>query len=249
MKLRGVLFDMGGTLLHFTEPGKSWEDMEKLGALGVYRYLSEQNFSLPPESDALGAAWEYAHKMWTSLDSFPVTDLKLGRQLGLMARLWGVPDLAPETYDALALAYMTEVRRHVHPLDGAEETLRALHDQGLRIGLISNTVWAGPFHEQDLERYRLTPYFDTMVFSADVDLWKPHQEVFQTALKAMNLKAEEAAFVGDSLYFDVWGAQQAGMRGVWIRQPIPWFPDNISVTPDAVIQSLPELLGVVDLWR
>ena len=32
MGLRGVIFDMGGTLLHYSPPGQDWESMERLGA-------------------------------------------------------------------------------------------------------------------------------------------------------------------------------------------------------------------------
>ena len=69
------------------------------------------------------------------------------------------------------------------------------------------------------------------------------------ALDAMGLEPEQAAYVGDSLYFDVWGAQQAGLRGVWIEQPDPWLPEGIEVTPDATVRELPELLDVARAWR
>ena len=32
MPIRGVIFDLGGTLLHYKEAGTTWEDMEKRGA-------------------------------------------------------------------------------------------------------------------------------------------------------------------------------------------------------------------------
>jgi len=55
--------------------------------------------------------------------------------------------------------------------------------------------------------------------------------------------------VGDSLYFDVWGAQQAGLRAVWIEQRHRWMPDGLEATPDATIQSLAQLVTVVEQWR
>jgi putative hydrolase of the HAD superfamily len=90
---------------------------------------------------------------------------------------------------------------------------------------------------------------DDQVFSADAGAWKPHRDIFEMELTALALKPEEAIFVGDSLYFDVWGAQQAGLRGVWIEQKVRWLPDGLEVTPDAIIQNLPELLDVIETWR
>ena len=115
----------------------------------------------------------------------------------------------------------------------------------MKIGLISNTTWPGEFHRQDMERYGLISFFDHLIFSADEKAWKPHQEVFQRSLAALGLSPHEAVFVGDSLFFDVWGAQQAGLRGVWIEQDQRWQPAGMDIQPDATIRRLPELLDVV----
>lgn len=247
MALRGVLFDMGGTLLHFSPPGESWERMEKLGALGVYRHLSEQKYLLPPEQEALELAWTYARDLWGDLNAHSPKNLKLGYQMGLLAGQWGVANLGEEITEALALAYMAAVRAYVRPLDGAAETLSALRARGLRVGLISNTMWPGTNHVPDLEQHGLIDYLECLIFSADVEVWKPNKEIFQLGLEKFDLLPNEAAYVGDSMYFDIFGAQQAGMRGVWIEQPSPWLPD-VKVTPDATIKILPELLDVVDGW-
>ena len=54
-----------------------------------------------------------------------------------------------------------------------------------------------------------------------------------------------AVFVGDRPYDDVFGAKQAGLRGVLRRNR---FMPGYDVEPDAVIDTLPELLGLVDGW-
>jgi putative hydrolase of the HAD superfamily len=247
MPLRGVLFDMGGTLLYFSPPGESWERMEKIGALGVYRHLIELKYVLPPEQEALEVAWNYARNLWGDLNSYPAKDLKLGYQMGLLAGQWGISGLAADLTEALALAYMNAVRIYVRPLEGAVETLRALRERGLRVGLISNTMWPGASHLPDLELHGLIDYLECLIFSGDVEAWKPNKEIFQLGLSEFDLAPDEAVYVGDSMYFDIWGAQQAGMRGVWIEQPSPWLPD-VKVTPDATIKTLPELLTIVDKW-
>lgn len=249
MALRGVLFDMGGTLLHYTPPGETWEEMEKVGARAVYHHLHQLGHTLPPEDDALATAWDHALMLWGSLDRQDVKELKTDRQMALVAEKWGVHAPTAELVDELAGVYMAAIQSTVRPLDGAEATLRALRDSGLRVGLISNTHWPGEAHVYDLDRFGLTDYLEHLVFSSDAEAWKPARDVFEMGLQGLDLEAGEAIYVGDSLYFDVWGAQQAGLRGVWIEQPHHWLPDGITVEPDATITTLPDLLDVIQPWR
>ena len=249
MSLRGVIFDMGGTLLHFTPEGKSWEESEKIGNGAVYAYLRKLEYTLPPEQEALEAAWEVTRDTWAGIEHADVKSLKLDTVLGVIAQGWGAADLPGDVYQDMAAAYMGAIQPYVRPLDGVEEMLRTLRDDGLRLALISNTFWPGNVHVQDLERFGLLPYFERLIFPSDAEAWKPNNGVFFQALEALEVAPDEAAYVGDSLYFDVWGAQQAGLRSVWIEQPDPWLPDGIEVTPDATIRTLPELPGIVREWN
>jgi HAD superfamily hydrolase (TIGR01549 family) len=250
MPVRGVIFDMGGTLLHYTPPGMDWEETEKLGAASVYRVLREHNCSLLPEDEALPLAWDHAREMWFSLiENYDAKVLKLDVQLNDLAARWGAQNLPDDVARQLPSAYMTAIQAAVRPLEGAVDTLHTLHDQGMHLGLISNTVWPGSVHVEDLDRHGLIPYLEHLIFSADVEAWKPYPEVFQMSLAALDLAPDEAVYVGDSLYFDVYGAQQAGLRGVWIEQSHRWLPDGIEVTPDATIQTLPDLLNVLAGWN
>lgn len=252
MALRGVIFDLGGTLLHYNAPNMTWEDTEKKGARSVYILLHEEGYALPPEKEALNAAWNYAITMWNTLlrPDHDVKALKLDVQLQRMVeQAWRAGPIPDSIGARLAQAYMDTVQTHVHPLEGAAITLRTLRDQGLRVGLISNTVWPGTAHRADLERFGLIDYLEHLIFSADAEAWKPYRAVFQMALDVLGLQPDEAAYIGDSLFFDVWGAQQAGLRGVWIEQQHRWLPDGMEVTPDATLKTLPDLLAIVKGWQ
>lgn len=249
MTVRGVIFDMGGTLLHYNAPDATWEETEKTGARVVYAVLRDAGYSLPPEDEALARAWQHALSVWSNIATADVKDLKLHRQMRLVAALWDLPDLPDDLVERAGLAYTGAIQAHVYPLEGAAETLAALRRQGLRVGLVSNTHWPGRYHLDDLERFGLLPYLEHLIFSADVEAWKPGSEIFTLSLQALGLAPEEAVYVGDSLYFDVWGAQQAGLRAVWIEQRHRWMPDGLQATPDATIQSLPQLTAIVEQWR
>jgi putative hydrolase of the HAD superfamily len=145
------------------------------------------------------------------------------------------------------------IARYIAPLDArvvlyadTHDTLAALRARGLRMGLVSNTMWPGEYHRRELDRFGLTPYFQPTLFSADEGVWKPQPGIFQRALDALGVEAKEAVFVGDQPEYDVLGAQGVGMRGVYKHNGRAQATD---VCPDAAIAHLSELLALIDLWN
>lgn len=56
------------------------------------------------------------------------------------------------------------------------------------------------------------------VTSEDARSYKPDPNIFQHALKVMGVKAGEALFIGDSIYYDIQPAQKAGMFTAWVNR-------------------------------
>ena len=119
-------------------------------------------------------------------------------------------------------------------------------DAGQRIGLISNTIWPAELHIEDLEELGLLHYLEHLTFSGEIGMWKPSRQIFLHTLDALGVAPEQAVFVGDSPREDIVGAHAAGMRAIWIRSRE--FPLG-DVQPDAIIESLPELLPILEHWR
>ena len=66
----------------------------------------------------------------------------------------------------------------------------------------------------------------------------------------LDVTAQETAFIGDRLFDDIHGAQEIGMRGIWIpHSNIPAAQStDLGITPDATIQNLSEIISVIDSW-
>ena len=64
------------------------------------------------------------------------------------------------------------------------------------------------------------------LFSADELAWKPYPEIFERAVNKLGLNADEVVYIGDNLFFDVHGGQQADLKTVWIEQPEKWWPSH-----------------------
>jgi putative hydrolase of the HAD superfamily len=145
-----------------------------------------------------------------------------------------------------ARRYALPIREGLVAADGAAATLAALREAGYRIGLISNTIWPAELHIEDLEEIGLLHYLEHLTFSGEIGIWKPNRQIFQHALDALGVAPEHAVFVGDSPREDIVGAHAAGMRAIWIRSRE--FPLG-DVQPDAMIETLPELLPILEHWH
>jgi len=78
-----------------------------------------------------------------------------------------------------------------------------------------------PGHVLDahLEQLGLLRFFPHRIYSCDVRYRKPDRRIFQLALDAVGVAANEAVFIGDNLHADVYGARRAGLLSIWKRPP------------------------------
>ena len=240
--IQAVIFDLGGTLLEFNPRHVPWLEWERLGLEQACRYLIEQGHALPQEtfvahlSDGLPERWERAAQGGDNL--------RLGDVLRETCAAFGAAPRDDEIEGAIA-RYIAPLDQGVVLFDDALDTLRALRARGLKLGLVSNTMWPARYHQDELDRFGLAPYLDHTVFSADVGVWKPQPGIYRLSLDALDVDAAEALFVGDMPEHDIVGAQGVGMRGVY-KQNKAFVPDGVH--PDAVIARLGELLPLVERW-
>ncbi len=251
MALRGVLFDLGGTLVRYHPPDGDWREMEEIGGLAVRKAWAERGHKVPSEEIASQTFWERMRKLWYGIpageqdESGHREHLSLEHQLRELGLEWGL-NLTVDDVRAGLKAYVDAVQAVATPMPGAVETLAELRDRGMRLGVISNTIWPAEHHWHDLERFGMVKYLQVALFSAQERAWKPGRVIFERALRALGLEPAEVIFVGDSLVADVYGAQRVGMRGVWIKQP--YIARGLNIEPDATIEQLPELVEVVREW-
>jgi len=98
--------------------------------------------------------------------------------------------------------------------------LESLRSRGLRLGVVSNAFDPGWLLHRDLEQMGVAERIDHALFSSEVGKRKPHPEIFERALEALEVAPGEALFVGDRLYEDVRGAAEVGMttvQAIWFR--------------------------------
>jgi HAD superfamily hydrolase (TIGR01509 family) len=140
-------------------------------------------------------------------------------------------------------ALYTITRSNWRPADGAQPTLSALREGGLRLGLLSN---AGD--DEDVRilagEAGISPFLDFIVTSAQVGFRKPDLRTFHAALAHWDFAPGEVIMVGDRLDADVAGGGRAGLTTCWITpNPVQLRPD--APQPDFSISSLSQLPALI----
>ncbi len=127
----------------------------------------------------------------------------------------------------------------------------SLREEGIKVGVLSNTIWPREWHVGFFERDGVYDLVDGDVYSCEIPWTKPSPEAFRAAMAAVGVDdPARCVYVGDRLFDDVHGAHQAGIRAVHIpHSNIP--AEQIGHTegePDAVVHSLAEIPSVVASW-
>ena len=88
------------------------------------------------------------------------------------------------------------------------------------LAVITNGL--GTAQREKLAHFGIDGHFQSVIASAEVGTGKPARLIFAHALRAMDVSADEAVMIGDSLEGDIEGALAAGMHALWLnRHGIP----------------------------
>lgn len=242
--IRGVLFDMGGTLVQYAAHGDgSWRAWEAAGLRAVYCALAASHGPLAcTEARFVDEAFAWLEHAWPAALRGQATPTAAGWLRECCARA----GVAPPPDATLVAWYTTPLRRGVRAAPGAHAALAALRQRGVRLGLVSNTIWPADIHRADLATLGLLAPLGVTSFSGAVGVWKPQAAIMHRTLDALGLAATDAVFVGDHPTEDIAAAQALGMRAVWCRND--QFPLTPTVHPDATITSLDVLPLLIDAW-
>lgn len=119
------------------------------------------------------------------------------------------------------------------------ETIKALHDIGLRLAICSSR--GRPTLDGFVQTFRLEDYISMVVGADDVQRHKPHPEPVLTILKQLGIPAEEALVVGDASY-DILMGRNAGCRTCGVTYGNQSAADLRAAGADMLIDDFAQLL-------
>lgn len=212
MEVRGVLFDLGNTLVGYYPSSEfpvvlreCLQSAAKAIGLSFTPALEEEIFQ---EALALNP------------DGGNYTVRPLHDRLNRL--LQGHVELDERRLSRACEGFLIPIFRRASPDPEAIPVLRELRRLGVRTAIVSNTPWgssAVSWH-QELSRHGLADNVDAIVFCMDVGYRKPHPAPFQRALALLSLPANETIFVGDDPQWDIAGAEGVGLRPVLLTRDV-----------------------------
>ena len=231
--IEAVLFDWGGTLTRWHDIDFHAESLALAQAVVNSDHDDEEiSTRLLAAGDAIWGRSRDHQQSATIADLFDQAGLEHD------------PELLHAYYDFWAPHTATDPE--VRP---AWETLRA---EGMKVGVLSNTVWPREWHRGFFARDGVLDLLDGDVYTSEIPWTKPSPRAFAAAMAAVGVTdPRRCVYVGDRLFDDIWGARNAGLRTIHLpHSSIP--ASQVGHTegePDAVIDSLAEIPDVIRRWR
>lgn len=242
-KLSVILFDLGFTLINFE--GDFHQAMRE-SYLAMADSLLASGCKIERQAFAgkfYEAISQYYRNRAVDLIERPVEETLLKTLHHFDVHHLDEPVLA----EAVKAMYLyTEAWWKLEP--DTHETLTTLRNMGYRLAIISNASNT-PDLNRLIDNHNLRHYFELVVISAEEGIRKPDPRIFTKTLKKLGTQPESAIMVGDTLPADVLGAQNSGIKSVWItrRANRPENNDVIeSIQPDYKIPDLTSLVSLVD---
>jgi putative hydrolase of the HAD superfamily len=243
MDIRAVAFDVNGTLVRIlTEDGMEQIfraaahfltyqgiDLHRHQVRELYfRIMQEQQRTSPeehPEFDAVG--------IWRTIIDEHMTDF--------------TRTLPAEKLEQMPL-FLTELsrgisRRRLRLYPHVREVLDILRER-YPLALVTDAQTA--YAPGELHKVGLLDYFEPVVVSGDHGYRKPDRRLFQIALDRLGVAPENALYVGNDMYRDIFGAREAGMWTVMFDSD-QGRKTHLDCVPDYTITDFRDLLKILDV--
>jgi putative hydrolase of the HAD superfamily len=149
-------------------------------------------------------------------------------QAEITAQILKAPaELIKEKIDLLIYKGWQPLFKTVELFENVPETLAALRNAGLKLGLLSDIP-----PERKLEYLGISGIWDAVSCSEYSGALKPHPLSFTKLADEMSLPPEKILYVGNSVSYDVAGASKAGMKTAWISAFPLQIPGKKEPKPD-----------------
>ncbi len=237
--IRAILFDLGNTVIQFGEVDRTI--LFRRAVRRTYMMWARRNRRMPDLRryylhQWFAVRWGYLKRMLLrrEMDSMHYIH-RACRKLWLTAPEAFFEDLVWNWYKPLADVATIE--------PGTADMLEQLRNFGYHLGIVSKTFVPGFVLDRHLTELGLISFFPHRVYSSDVGYRKPQRQIFELALRHLEVEPDQAVFVGDSFHDDVGGARRAGMYSVWKRPA--GLRHNGGTNASAVIDRLTDLPGAI----
>jgi putative hydrolase of the HAD superfamily len=224
MTVQAVIFDWGGTLT-------PWHDVDHVA---LWHEVCSRHYPAVDAARLAAAAHAAERELWLLAER----EQRSATLADVFARAGFTPG------DELIASYFEAWDPHTLTDPDAPPLLAELRRRGVKVGVLSNTMWPRTAHERVFARDQVLDLIDGAVYSSEIPWVKPHPDAFRAAMAAIGVTdPASCVFVGDRPIDDIHGAAAAGLRTVLL--PNSSVPGRDGTVPDAVITRLADLLPLL----
>ena len=199
MRVKAVLFDLGGTLIKTADIPEIFKRiLQNYGVNVPIEEIREAHRGVE-ESEVVEGMLEGGQDFWIGWNLKVLERVGIQEKIAFLAKK--IDELWWEHADLEVYA-------------DAIDTLVQLKAKGVKTGVITNGLRRD--YENILDRLSLTNSFDVVVGIDTLNKAKPDKEIFLHTVKMLGVHPEQAVFIGDSVKYDYEGAERAGLKPLLI---------------------------------
>ncbi len=241
MKIRGILFDVNGTLIDIHTEEWSDEIHRNISCFLMYEGISLTPFEVREQYYRI-----MDRQRMESGETHPEFDaVTVWQEIICLAT--GKPGGRATPHQAYMARFLAEMYRSLslRRLQLYPDVIPVLESLAGRykLAVVSDgqRAWAVP----EMRATGVQKFFAPMVISGDYGFRKPDERLFDIALSELRLSADEVIFVGNDMYRDVFGAGRLGIKTVFFSSN-QGKKEMEGVSPDYIIYRFSELNSAIE---
>lgn len=214
---KAIMFDMGDTLIQYL----SFEPIKANKML--LKYANNPNNVTAEHIQEL--ALELTEELYGKRDIHNI-EINMRSFQRLLYEMCGI------SFDMSELELESLFNRNAFgrkAMPGVNKFLSYLDESRIRTGIISNSSFSKDALQQELIDCGINHNFEFIISSMGYCIRKPDKRLFQIGLKKLDLKPEEVWYIGNSFKYDMVGARNAGIQGVWLNNEEEKSSSNIDI--------------------
>lgn len=244
MKVRGLIFDLNGTLIDINTQ-EDYGDIYRV----LSNLLSYQGIALSPDVlrdryyEIMSRQRKSGHETYPEFDAVAIFKEILTSHTTDFTRSLPVRQLSQLPL-FLAQTYRSISRFRLQLYPGVIAVLEQLR-QRYRMAAVSDGQSA--YVVPEMHAAGLPNYFKPVIVSGDLGYRKPDQRIFEAALSRMRLSPAEVLFIGNDIYRDIFGAQQLSLKTILFKSN-QGKQEKAGVEPDYIIRRISELPAAIQFF-
>lgn len=236
MAIRGILFDLYGTLIDI----ETDEGMEELYR-GIAHFFTYMGVDM--------RRWDLRDMYFEVMKKQRATSGELYAEINVLA-IWKEimhrKNIKNPDEDKIAL-FLAQLHRGISRkrIQLYNDVYRVLDTLKKRFPLALVSDAQSCFSLAELTVTGIHDFFKPIIISGDYGYRKPDPRLFLHALDHLSLRPEEAIFVGNDMFRDMFGAKQIGLKTIFF-QSNQGEQSYKNVSPDYIVRNFSEVLAGVD---